>query len=294
MVHCPAVSLAPLRRHGFALVLILGYAASLALALVPFRPPALVVLAVVLGLGTTLPLLALHEAAATAVGRRAALLAGGVALGTWLASGLLLTRGVLPWTVLMPVSTAALLALGGVVGFWLGGEIERPGHLIPVGVVAALADLFSVAAGPTRRMTEAAVAHTTETAEHLARGAAPPPPPLVKLLILQWPEPGAGGLAMVIGFGDLAFAALLFAASRRFGLAPGRAFALVLGGLLLAMAAALGLGQPVPALPFVAVVFVLGFVRHLPLTRREAWITVAAAVLLGLALVVTRAASGTR
>ena len=89
-------------------------------------------------------------------------------------------------------------------------------------------------------------------------------------------------MATVMGLGDLVFVAMFLAASRRFGLSLWKAFALVLVGLGLAVAVAIWTGAPVPALPFICVLFLIGNARDLVLNRRE-WImtaTITAVVLL--------------
>jgi hypothetical protein len=175
----------------------------------------------------------------------------------------------LEWRLGHPVNTALLLAATFSLGLFIAAEIEQVGHLIPVCVLGALVDVFSVLGGPSRRIGEQTAHHVATTTQRLTEGLPPPPPPFVTFLILKWPQPGAYGLATLVGFGDLVFFALLLGAARRFGLPGARSVLLLLAGLALALSASFALRSPVPALPFCCGLFLLGHVRRLALSRRE-------------------------
>jgi hypothetical protein len=128
------------------------------------------------------------------------------------------------------VVTAALLLAGAVIGGAVGGRIEHPGHLIAVAAVSVLVDSFSVLhpAGPT-----AAV---------VAR------PEAIAVVALPWPVLGSREIVPVLGVGDVVFAALYLAASRRFGLGVGRTAIAVGLGLIATMVGVMATRLPLPAL----------------------------------------------
>ena len=104
------------------------------------------------------------------------------------------------------------------------------------------------------------------------------PPPWPSFLVFHWPQPGGLGMASLLGFGDLVFLALLLAGARRFGLPLYRTIALLGTGVGLSLGLSLAWQRPVPALPFLCGLFVLGHLPALRLTRREWWITALAAL----------------
>jgi hypothetical protein len=57
--------------------------------------------------------------------------------------------------VLLPgIATANLLVFACIVGNWMIAVVRRPAEIMPLAVVAAFADLFSVFSGPTKHMAE--------------------------------------------------------------------------------------------------------------------------------------------
>ncbi len=134
-----------------------------------------------------------------------------------------------------------LLAAGALVGAFLGGEIEAPGHLLPVAFAASLADLASVLApsGPTATVIE----HR---------------PDVLAVVALPWSF-GDGRFVPVLGVGDVIMTALYLAACRRHALdanratiALGAAYAVLLVALLVAE-------RPLPALPALGLAVVTAF-----------------------------------
>jgi hypothetical protein len=141
----------------------------------------------------------------------------------WYAEGL-------PLAVSAVVVTFALLLAGAALGGAVGGRIEHPGHLLAVAAVSVLVDSFSVfhPSGPA-----AAV---------VAR------PAVIAVVALPWPVLGSRDLAPVLGVGDVVFAALYLAASRRFGLGVGRTAIAVGLGLIATMVGVMATRLPLPAL----------------------------------------------
>lgn len=123
------------------------------------------------------------------------------------------------------------------VGISLARYVGSVGVILLIVAVATASDLFSVFAGPTRMLVEE-------------------DSPVLDVLVLVFPTFGS-----VLGFGlgvsDFIFLALFAAASRFLNL---RYVATLLGicfATFLAMTAGLLLERPLPALPFIAIAFVL-------------------------------------
>jgi hypothetical protein len=117
------------------------------------------------------------------------------------------------------------------IGTQVGARVESPGHILPVALLSAAVDLWSVtaASGPTHM-----IVHTPALLRLLTITASVPMEPL--------PEPQ-------IGFGDVVFAALYHAIGARFGLSLRRTAAAIFVGVLLAGITSAALAAPVPALP---------------------------------------------
>lgn len=166
------------------------------------------------------------------------------------------------------VVTAVLLLAGGVVGGSVGGRIEHPGHLLAVAVVSLLVDTFSVyhPAGPTAALVSQ--------------------PRALAVLALSWPMLGTTTIAPVLGVGDVIFAALYMAASRRHDLGTGRTVVGLAAGLVVTMAAVILSGLPIPALVGMGVAVLVAHprARRLPAKdRRKGRIVLAVLALLWLA-----------
>jgi hypothetical protein len=146
-----------------------------------------------------------------------------------------------------------LLASGSLLGSFLGGEIEHPGHLLPVAYASSLADLYSVfsPSGPTAQIVE----------DH---------PDLLAVLALPMSF-GDHRFVPVLGIGDVLMTALYLAAARRHGLDRRRlvvAFALAYAVVLAALVVT---ARPLPALPALglAVLMALPEARRVPAADRS-------------------------
>lgn len=238
----------------------------------------------VLGFGIILTVLTGMEWSVFQPGRRLTLwlvLAGG---SWWFASGLLVQNGY-PWQVWHIVNTLCLLFVTYTIGFWLSGEIEKSGHLIPVCILGTLVDIWSVFQGPSSQVGRKVMEHFESVERAIQTGLEAPPPPFVNFLILHWPLPGYNIMASVIGMGDLVFIALFLGSSRKFGLSLTKNVLLALGGLFLALGAYMIFRRPIPALPFICGLFYAGNYRNLSLTKKEWQLTIgisAMILLLGL------------
>ncbi len=197
------------------------------------------------------------------------------AVAWWLVTAMLVRSG-LCWRFWHPVNTVMLLVGTYTLGNWLAGELEKVGHLIPVCILGAMVDVWSVLQGPSRSVGEQVVEH----AQRQVYTGTWQPPPFLGFMILSWPQPGEGYMTPLFGFGDLVFIALFLAASRRFGLSVWKAFFLVLGGLAIAIGVVLFFETPIPTLPFICGLFLIGNWRNLSLTKSEWKITITLAVVI--------------
>jgi hypothetical protein len=144
--------------------------------------------------------------------------------------------------------TAALLLAGTLVGSVVGGAIEHPGQLLFVALVSGAADLASVLhpGGPSAALAQA--------------------PAALSLLALPWPMLGSGAIEPFLGVGDIVFAAIYTASSRRHALAMGRTVLALSAAFLVTMALVLWWERPVPVLPLLG----LGMIVAHPQARRPA------------------------
>ena len=137
------------------------------------------------------------------------------------------------------------------VGISLARYVSSVGVVLLIAAVATASDLFSVFAGPTKTLVEE-------------------DSPILDLLLLVFPTFGSP-LGFGLGVSDFIFLALFSAASRFLNL---RYITTLLGlcfATLLAVTAGLLLERPLPALPFIAIAFVLANLDLIlpSLTRRS-------------------------
>lgn len=152
------------------------------------------------------------------------------------------------------------------VGAIVGRRVESVGHLPAVFLVSSAMDLWSVTSpsGPTHAVTRN--------------------PALLRLLTVSAVPPGDTVPHPVIGFADVAFAALYLSAVARFALPMKRAAALVFVGLAASGALAMTLQRPVPALPLLGAAVVLGLPETWRVPRRDRTATALAGLLLAVSL----------
>jgi len=130
----------------------------------------------------------------------------------------------------------SLIVLGFGLGSLLAGFVDSPRYMLPVCVVAAAADLWSVCAGPTRAIVDA-------RSEIVQRHA-----------FVAVPVAGAVQSQPIAGIGDVIFVALLLCIAARLGLPVLRTMAGMFIGLLVGLAVAVTLGGA-PGLPFIGAGF---------------------------------------
>jgi hypothetical protein len=178
-----------------------------------------------------------------------------LALVSLMCVGLLPLRSMSHWALLVAAVGAAVGALStafgwvaladpskalfaAALGFWLAGQITAPAVVVGIAVLAAVADIVSVAIGPTRALLEHA-------------------PGAVGYFTLAFPWPGRDPAEVftALGVSDVIFFCLYLCSARRFHL---RTAATVVGmALSVVVSVVIGLRiSAVPALPLLGVAFV--------------------------------------
>ena len=169
----------------------------------------------------------------------------------------------------MAMATATLLLLACVLGHWLASSLKRPAELVPVCLVVAMSDMFSVFMGPTKEFA-------TTIFQYYSHGM-DGPIPLVDFFLVKFPMPGQDLFIPVFGITDWIVVVLLSAGAGKFELNDN-----ILGifrcrplffpaaglGLVVAIAAAWALNRSLPALPFVAFFFLAIMAIKYPQIRR--------------------------
>ncbi|PKL48408.1 MAG: hypothetical protein CVV42_09805 [Candidatus Riflebacteria bacterium HGW-Riflebacteria-2] len=150
------------------------------------------------------------------------------------------------WLILMLAMAQLTLASG--IGLWIGEGIDEIAHLLPVAIVATVADIWSVSAGATAKIVVSSA---------------------INYFLLRFPMPGYGTIPYLIGLTDFLFFAIFFQAAVRFNLGIRKNVLLLLTSFFIAVAAAIFFGHGLPVLPFMALLFVVGNFRHLSLKKEE-------------------------
>ena len=174
------------------------------------------------------------------------------------------------------VSSANLVFFAILLGSTIVFPLKRAAELVPVCVVMALADLFSVVSGPTKAIVR-------EVAKFY-EGGMTGKVPFGDFLLVKIGLPGYEILVPVIGVADFVMLAFLCAAALKFGMNDnlagpgiakiadsGRAYIYIpvaIIGLIAALAAAQLTGVPIPALILLAAVFLTFALTCHPATRR--------------------------
>lgn len=243
-------------------------------------PVFLVVFLILASLITAVHLIYAEPALKRRPGLRAGflLLTVGVAVGLYF--GVRITG--ISHPILFMIATANLLVFANLLGAWIVAPIQRPAELLPLCLIMSLADLFSVAGGPTKKIAE--------TLDTYYKSGMKGPAPIADFIIIKIAAPGLDRLVPVFGLADWVIVAFLCAASARFGMndnlagksmeamvrerRPAPYLPVAVAGLLLAMGFAHYSGLFLPALPVVAFCYLLyGGIIYPPLRRprRSDW-----------------------
>ncbi|MEW6709776.1 MAG: hypothetical protein AB1403_08155 [Candidatus Riflebacteria bacterium] len=142
----------------------------------------------------------------------------------------------------------AQLALASGIGLWIAEGIDDITHLIPVGLVATIADIWSVSAGATARII---------VSEN------------INFFLLRFPLPAYHEIPYLIGLTDFLFFAIFFQAAVRYQLGTIRNALLLASSFIIAVVSALFTGAGLPVLPFMAVFFIIGNFSRLQWKKEE-------------------------
>lgn len=199
---------------------------------------------------------------------------------------------------LYSLATINLIAFSWVVGSYLADVLKKPSELVPLCVVMSLADMFSVAAGPT--------SHMAQSLGNYYRGGATGMPPLVDFIILKAAVPGYENLVPLFGVSDWVMVVFFYGAVLKFklndnvmgkggshGSCSGKRalyFPAAVVGLAVAVLSARTLGIFIPALPVMAFCFLAVSLFKNPevrkLEKREWQLVFAASLIMGALIIV--------
>jgi hypothetical protein len=183
------------------------------------------------------------------------------------AFGVVLALTTIPLLTRTPIAAGLLGALAvftaaTALGTLIGSRVESPGHVLPVALLSAAVDLWSVtaASGPTHAI--------------LSR------PTLLRLLTITVAVPPSRLPEPQIGFGDVVFSALYVAIGVRFALSRMRTTLALTLGIAAAGLASAFLEAPVPALPMLGLAMVLLHPQARRVPPEDRRVTAATALLL--------------
>lgn len=163
------------------------------------------------------------------------------------------------------LGTVNLLVFACLCATWMASALKKPAELVPVCAVVALADLFSVLAGPTREIAKGIASYYEKGMEG--------PPPFADFILIKIPVPGIDTPMPLFGVSDWIILVFLCSAMVRFGLSdslvgPGMTgikrrkrlafyFPVAAMGLAFAVLAAQASGLFLPALPIMVSFFLI-------------------------------------
>ena len=167
----------------------------------------------------------------------------------------------------------SLIALSFFLGELLSREVVKVGHLLPVALVLTLVDFWSVNQGPSKEIAKKAV-EFTESGGYAQEVV----PPFVSFLLLNFPQMASDKINSFIGIGDLVILAFFIGCVHRFNLPKTQSYAVLIAGPTIAVIVANIIGKGIPALPIIAILFIVINVRHLALEKKEIIISLVAVV----------------
>jgi len=127
------------------------------------------------------------------------------------------------------------LTLSG--GILVSRLVERATYILPLSVIAGIADIWSVFAGVTKKAVESKVA--------------------LNYALFSYPVPGFG-IRPLVGATDFLFAVLYMSLARRFGFSLKKNLTLLALSFLISIAIAIISGVGIPVLPVMALFIILG------------------------------------
>ncbi|MGM0600627.1 MAG: hypothetical protein ACQETH_12525 [Candidatus Rifleibacteriota bacterium] len=149
---------------------------------------------------------------------------------------------------LIIILSIAQLVLASGVGLWIAKGIDKLSHLIPIALVATIADIWSVSAGATAKIIIS---------------------PHINYFLLRFPLITDNEIPYLIGLTDFLFFAIFFQASIRYGLGTLKNTLLLSASFVIAFSAAIITSKGLPVLPFMAIIFVAGNYKNLEIDKKE-------------------------
>jgi len=195
-----------------------------------------------------------------------------LALGLWWAVGGLGEREGTVRLLALPGADVIFVLACVLAGRLLSRIVRERNIMLPIAIVLALTDVFTVFVGPVAL----ALTHAPELVEQLS----------MKLPEVGSAAPeGAAGLShfATLGLGDIIFAALLLAGAARFGLNFRATFWWILGTVVVGLALFVAVPgiPPMPVLPLMAIAFLIANRGRFELSREERRITIVAFIFVG-------------
>jgi hypothetical protein len=123
---------------------------------------------------------------------------------------LVTTRAGIKGHVVSGFGTANLLVFACLCATWMTTGLKQPSELVPVCAVVALADLFSVLAGPTKHLAEGIAAYYEKGMEG--------PPPFTDYILIKITVPGISIPMPLFGVSDWLILVFFCSAMVKFGL----------------------------------------------------------------------------
>lgn len=172
-------------------------------------------------------------------------------------------------------STANLIFFSCVLGNWMTTPLKRAAEIIPLCVIVAFSDLFSVFSGPTK--------HLAENISVYYESGMQGPPPFIDYFLVKIALPGIEPLMPVFGVSDWIIVAFLSAAACKFHMNDNIAgkgicrvkrkpnflfFPVASAGLIISIITAQTSTFFLPALPFIVVVFLSFMIIKYPEIRK--------------------------
>lgn len=142
----------------------------------------------------------------------------------------------------------AQLTLASGIGLWIAEGIDDITHLIPVALVATIADIWSVSAGATAKIVVSSS---------------------INYFLLRFPLPAYSTVPYLIGLTDFLFFAIFFGAAIRYNLGAMKNAVILASAFIIAVISALFTSTGLPVLPFMAAFFVAGNFSKLELKKEE-------------------------
>jgi len=155
-----------------------------------------------------------------------------------------------------------LLGIAVILGGGLCKLVEKVAYIIPLSIIAGVADFWSVFFGATEEMVR-----NMETARYF---------------LISFPVIGTPDIMPMIGVTDFVFFGLYIELARKFGLPLKKNIRFLLGIFLAVLILAMVLQHGIPVLPFMAVGFIVINFRDLPFEKEDRKNTVVMIVVLTL------------